>query len=81
VSSYKIIIDSIGNGYDTQKRVITFKFDNGFKLPVYVSYLFSSEEYPDLYKTENGFIKSGSPMYVNIQEDLSLKVDDSHLSQ
>lgn len=76
VSSYKIIIDSIGNGYDTDtgKRVITFKFDDGFKLPVYVSYLFQTESSPDLYKIARQHINSRSPIKVEITDSLGLKM-------
>ena len=82
VSSYKVIIDSIGNGYDTdtKQRVVTFKFDQEFKRPVFVSYQFSSEKSPELYKTVKQFIESGIPMVVIIQEGLSIKIDDRYFN-
>ena len=74
IEGYRIIIDGIGDSKDTDTgyRVIIFKFEEGFKLPVYVSYRFDAKEFPELEKLADNNIKHGVPMKVKILDDLSL---------
>lgn len=83
VSSYKVTVEGIENNNDieTNARVVIFKFEEGFSIPVYVSYHFSAEKHPTLFSTVNRLIESKRLMAVKIQADLSLKVDFRHLAE
>jgi hypothetical protein len=74
VNSFREIIDNISNGPDTDTgiRSIIFKFEEGFKIPVYVSYKYDSKEFPELENKSHNNIEHGIPMKVRILDDLSL---------
>jgi len=76
VNYFREIIDNISNGPDTDTgmRSIIFKFDQGFKIPVYVSYKYDSKKYPDLEKLAVNNIKHGIPMKVKITLDLGIEL-------
>ena len=76
VNSFREIIDNISNGPDTDTgmRSIIFKFEEGFKIPVYVSYKYDSKQQPKLEKLANSNIQHGIPMKVKVMDDLTIEL-------
>jgi len=76
VNSFREIIDNISNGPDTDTgmRSIIFKFEEGFKIPVYVTYKYDSKQHPNLEELANNNILHGTKMQVKILEDLSIEL-------
>ncbi len=76
VNSFREIIDNISNGPDTDTgmRNIIFKFEEGFTIPVYVSYKYDSKQQPKLEELANSNIQHGIPMKVKIRSDLSIEL-------
>ena len=76
MNSFREIIDNISNGTDTDTgmRSIIFKFEEGFEIPVYVSYKYNSKQQPKLEKLAYSNIQFGIPMKVKILDDLSIEL-------
>jgi len=76
IDSYRVFQRGVAGSKDTDTgmRNIIFKFEEGFKIPVYVSYKYDSKKYPELEKQANLNIKHGIPMKVRITDDLGIEL-------